>query len=413
MSHRTRAFCLALALSLLQVLWLFPDSAGAQTATPDAWRKGSAAVSDNFSKNTGQWAVDAGRNPDRAIAQGALSIRIPETELFRWSTLDSPDAFKDFYVEVDAAYDAGPTDGMLGIIFRYVDADNFYAFSSSADGWYTLLKYVDGEVSRPIDWTESDVLETGEGAENRLAVLANGRELAIYANGEELDRVQDRSLGEGQIALVAGTGQEGDLEVSFDNFGLWNKPGAASSAPAVGHKSISRSTPTAPQRPANAADAIVASETLNVRNGPGTNYTVVGALKKGDGVKVTGRSADSKWAKLGFSDVKEAWASAQYLTFNIDFGRGAGRQGARAPRACKTARAPCPEERGLACDREPHRPLHHRAGERPELPGRGQGGQHAGALPVRAAGCRPVSGGRPAPQRREPQLGPVRRADSR
>ena len=146
-------------------------------------------------------------------------------------------------------------------------------------------------------------------------MLAAGRDLVILANDEELDRVQDRSFADGEIALLAGTNTDAGLEAAFDNFSLWTSA-AASTSP--GRKTIKRSS-TPEARPANTADAVVASETLNVRGGPGTNYPVLGALKRGDSVAIVGRSADSKWAKIGFSDAKEAWASAQFLTINIDF----------------------------------------------------------------------------------------------
>ena len=156
-------------------------------------------------------------------------------------------------------------------------------------------------------------------------MLAAGRDLVILVNDEELDRVQDRSLADGEIALVAGTNTDGELEVASTTSACGTSGTSASS----GRKSINRSS-TPEARPANTADAVVASETLNVRGGPGTNYPVLGALKKGDAVAVVGRSADSKWAKLGFADVKEAWASAQFLTFNIDF---PGVEAAAAPPA--------------------------------------------------------------------------------
>jgi hypothetical protein len=343
MSHTRRATARFITLGLCLALLLPALPAAAQSATPAAWRTGEALVSDNFSRNAGQWTVDTGRDALRTIARGRLTLAVPEEELFRWATLDLEAPFTDFYIEVDATHEDGPEDAMLGVIFRYLDVDNFYAFLVSADGWYALLKYVDGEASRPVEWSESDVLETGAGAANTLAVLANGREIALYANDEELDRVQDRSFREGQVALVAGTNKDGGLEVSFDNFGLWGKPGASPAAtPGVGRKALNRSTPTpgAPQRPANAGDAVVTSDTLNVRSGPGTNYAVVGTLKKGAAVTVVGRSADSKWAKLSFSDVAEAWASAQYLSFNIDF---AGAPVAKAPPAPPPpTRAPAP-----------------------------------------------------------------------
>lgn len=321
MSRRLAAPSALLTLVLLSTFLLPALPAAAQEVTPGDWRQGTPALSDNFSRNTNQWTVDTGGDALRTISRGRLTIQIPEAELFRWSTLDTGDGYADFYAEVHARHIAGPVDAMMGLIFRYVDVDNFYAFVVSADGWYALLKYVDGEVSRPVDWAESEALETGEGAVNSLGLLANGREIALYANDEELDRVQDRSFADGAIALLAGTNNEGDLEVGFDNFGLWNKPGTTSAAPAVGHKAINRSTPAAPERAANAPDAVVTTDALNVRGGPGTNYPVVGALKKGDGVKIIGRSADSKWAKIGFTDLDEAWTSIQFLKLDIDLAK--------------------------------------------------------------------------------------------
>ncbi|MCU0510124.1 MAG: SH3 domain-containing protein [Anaerolineae bacterium] len=319
-------------LLLALVLLALPLPVLAQGADVDQWRAGEPTVEDNFSRNTGQWTVDSGREALSQIARGRLIISVPEEELFRWATLDTGALYTDFYVEVDAEPLAGPEDGMMGVVFRYTDADNFYAFITSADGYYALIAYVDGELDRLVDWTETDALDAG--AENRLAVLAVGRELALYANDEELDRVTDRAFSEGQIALLAGTNADGGFDVGFDNFGLWAGQG-------TGRRAIRRSTPTSPQadapaRPADVFDAVVASDTLNVRGGPGTNYPVVGQLKRGDTVTIVGRSADSKWAKLGYGDVKEAWASAQYLTINIDF---AGAPVAAAPPAPKPAPA--------------------------------------------------------------------------
>lgn len=296
------------------ILALLPGLAGAQGIDVSLLRQGNPAVSDNFSRDAGRWAIDSGSDALSFISRGRLSVRVPEEELFRWVTLDIDKAFADFYVEVDATHIDGPTDGMMGLIFRYEDADNFYVFLADAEGYFALLAYIDGELDRVIDWTESPVLNTDEGAENRLAVLASGREIIVLANDEELDRVQDRTFVDGDIALVAGTNQDGDLQVAFDNFGLWDKP-----ATAPARKSFSRSTPTPTPRPA--PDAIVTSNTLNVRSGPGTNYPVVGSLKKGDAVDIVARSKDSQWAKVSLPKIAEAWASAQYLDISIDFAR--------------------------------------------------------------------------------------------
>jgi len=308
--HHNRPVQATVLLTLILVL--LPGLAGAQGVDVSLWRQGNPALADSFSRNTGQWDVDTGSKALSFISRGRLTVQVPEKELFRWVTFDSDEAFADFYVEIDATHIDGPTDGMMGLIFRYEDADNFYVFLADAEGYFALLAYIDGELDRVIDWTEAGALNSGEGAENRLAVLASGREIVVLANDEELERVQDRSFTDGQIALVAETNEDGDLQVAFDNFGLWNKP-----ATAPARKSLIRSTPTPTRRPA--ADAIVTSNTLNVRSGPGTNYPAVGSLKKGDAVDIVARSKDSQWARLSVPKVAEAWVSAQYLDISIDF----------------------------------------------------------------------------------------------
>jgi hypothetical protein len=309
-------FSRALAVAFLVLTLLLPSSSAvAQGVDVSEWRQGTPALADSFSRDTGQWNVDSGRDALTFINRGRLTIQVPEGELFRWVAPDNNDTFKDFYLEVDAVQVDGPTDGMMGVIFRYADADNFYAFLVDAEGYFAVLAYIDGDLDRLVNWTETDALTAGEGAENRLAVMANGREIVVLANGEELGRVQDRSFSEGEIALIAGTNDDGGLEVAFDNFSLWNKP-----ASIPGRKSIVRSTPTATAQP-TAVDATVTSSTLNVRAGPGTNYPIVGSLKKGDGVEIVGRSQDSKWVKLDTSNIKEAWASTQFLDIPINIAR--------------------------------------------------------------------------------------------
>ena len=399
MLRRHHTHLARVAALLLLLLLLHPGFAAAQGVDLSQWRQGDPALEDSFSRNTGQWNIDGGSDALSYISRGRLSVQVPEEELFRWVTLDNDEAFKDFYVEIDATHIDGPTDGMMGIMFRYVDADNFYALLADAEGYFAVLAYVDGELDRLVDWTETGALNTGEGAENRLAVLASGREIVVLANDEELERVQDRSFAEGEIALIAGTNTDGELEAAFDNFSLWNKP-----ASTPGRKSITRSTPTATAWPA--ADAVVTSDTLNVRSGPGTNYAIVGALKKGDGVDIVGRSKDGKWARLSLPKIREAWASA-----------AVSRDGDRLHRDCCCGRADAPtsaqaarnQQPRVAGDRKPYRTVHHGAGQRQELPRGRQSGRQARAVSVYTPGGGTLPHRRPAAQWRLTQLGPVRR----
>ena len=68
-----------------------------------------------------------------------------------------------------------PVTGQGGLIFRYVDSDNFYFFSISDDGSYRLDALVNDEWETLIDWTESELIDVGDGAVNMIGVLAKVR----------------------------------------------------------------------------------------------------------------------------------------------------------------------------------------------------------------------------------------------
>ncbi|MEA4968924.1 MAG: SH3 domain-containing protein [Candidatus Pelethousia sp.] len=56
----------------------------------------------------------------------------------------------------------------------------------------------------------------------------------------------------------------------------------------------------------------VTTSALNIRTGPGTGYSVVGVLKKGD--QVTRIGQNGKWFKIATSNGSEAWVSSKYLS---------------------------------------------------------------------------------------------------
>ncbi len=58
--------------------------------------------------------------------------------------------------------------------------------------------------------------------------------------------------------------------------------------------------------------ATVTEPTLNVRSGPGTNYSIVGKLSEGDQVPVIGRNADFTWLVIQFQG-QIAWVTSQFV----------------------------------------------------------------------------------------------------
>jgi len=83
--------------------------------------------------------------------------------------------------------------------------------------------------------------------------------------------------------------------------------------------------PTATPLPAGASvpevGGTVAIKALNVRRGPGTNYSVVGNLRYFATVSATGRNQDTTWARVQYASNRTGWVATQYVTWDADISK--------------------------------------------------------------------------------------------
>lgn len=54
---------------------------------------------------------------------------------------------------------------------------------------------------------------------------------------------------------------------------------------------------------------------VNVRNGPGTEYTVIGSLEAGSSADVSGRTTDDEWLRIAFDD-QDGWVAFFVVSLN-------------------------------------------------------------------------------------------------
>lgn len=90
-------------------------------------------------------------------------------------------------------------------------------------------------------------------------------------------------------------------------------------APAMAQDSTATPQPTA-QAPALTASTgffATADFRVNVRSGPGTQYTVLGQARAADALDITGRSENSQWLRVNFNG-QEGWVSAALFTVTGD-----------------------------------------------------------------------------------------------
>lgn len=209
-------------------LWILDASAGDAQEEPsvadqvDELHATDPVYEQTFRRAGSSWEANETDEASLFTEGGAYHIAVESAEYLTWYI--SPDVsdldLADYLVEVDVWTEQQALDAEYGLIFRYVDGDNFYWFTLS-DGWYSVYKKVAGEWTALIDWTESDAILPEEGDLNRIGVLVEGGRIAFLINDKVVAGLKDDSLSAGSAGVAAGTFDEGGLEAAFDNFTIW------------------------------------------------------------------------------------------------------------------------------------------------------------------------------------------------
>ena len=133
---------------------------------------------------------------------------------------------------------------------------------------------------------------------------------------------------------------KGDLHVEAQ---IVNAKGTALTAPksvAIALSSIGTAAPAAKTGDAAVAAAATAGEDVqlnttqivNVREGPGTGFAVLGQISPGENYKITGKTAANDWWQIDFGD-RKGWVIGQLVSTAGDHQRC--RRGDRSPRCAR------------------------------------------------------------------------------
>ncbi|MCP4140392.1 MAG: hypothetical protein GY755_08905 [Chloroflexi bacterium] len=178
---------------------------------------GDILLDDDFSTGANRWTTLV--NDKGAMGYDAEGFRfyIRDPGLNYWATSDNH--FKDVHIEVDSLRFSGPESNRIGIICRHRDDLNYYFFVISSDGYYAVGKVKEGEQilleQEAMQYSES--IKTGI-AINHLRADCQGTSLRFYVNDVPIALVEDFDFAEGDVGLLVGTFEEGELNVIFDDF---------------------------------------------------------------------------------------------------------------------------------------------------------------------------------------------------
>jgi hypothetical protein len=178
---------------------------------------GEVLFQDDFSVRSPAWTriADEGGVMDYSGEIFRILVRAPYRDYWTTPSLN----FGDVQVDVDALKYAGADENRIGLICRYVDGEHFYFFVISSDGYYGIGK-TEGEKHFWLGQEEmqrSEAIHAG-GQINHLRAVCRGSALMFYVNDSPVALATDSSYAQGDVGMLAGSFDEGGVDILFDNF---------------------------------------------------------------------------------------------------------------------------------------------------------------------------------------------------
>lgn len=174
---------------------------------------------DNFDNPRSGWGSEQRDEFDRRYEDGEYLIELYTPNWFTWTRPGKK--FTDVRIETGARLASGAPDSHFGVLCRYENADNFYYFAISADGYYAIFSRVDGDMAI-LTGDGGGMLASpaikAAGETNHIVAVCQGNKLSLSVNGLLLDTVTDEGHMRGDVGLGAGSGPSGNALVKFDDF---------------------------------------------------------------------------------------------------------------------------------------------------------------------------------------------------
>jgi len=178
---------------------------------------GTVLFSDDFSNPNSGWDTWAQNNSTVMYQDGALRFIINQQQYSYWSRPGK--RYADARIRVDATRMGGTEDNDMGIICRYKNEENYYAFLISSDGYGGIVKVKDGQYHLLTGETLEYIEAVKTGSEtNTIGADCVGRSLGLLVNGVLALSAEDGDFSSGEVGLIAGTYDQPGADISFDNF---------------------------------------------------------------------------------------------------------------------------------------------------------------------------------------------------
>ena len=188
----------------------------AQASEPTSPSTPALLFADDFSDPASGFPVASDEDGGVEYADGSLRFTVLAAGA-RWYSNSSRLEQEDVDIEATAQLLSGPPLSEIAILCRWRGLEDFTALAIRSDGALGVWQKREGVTTWLLDWTEAQGLEVRPGQPFHMRATCRDADLALAVNGTPLAQVTDPQPSSGDVALMAGLGERGELVVLFDD----------------------------------------------------------------------------------------------------------------------------------------------------------------------------------------------------
>lgn len=160
-----------------------------------------------------------GEPSDSFKVEGGRLVVAPEPAAYLWRTNQATlyDDI-DMCVAMTTIEGVEPEDTKAGLVFWYVDENNFYVFEYAPNGKASVWRRQRGLWLEQVKWKSVDGVHAGDGLTNEMRVVTRGDRAKFYINETEFAEFTGAQPNDGQqIGIFATSPESGTARYAFDN----------------------------------------------------------------------------------------------------------------------------------------------------------------------------------------------------
>ena len=137
-------------------------------------QKEKVIFSDNFNDNHNNWGLDSSNGMSYLIHNGKYIMDINDSFTHSVFLPVNIDSNKNYSISLTLVHTAGSTGYSSGLYFGGSDGNNFYSFTITNNGYFSVGKYSNGSFTGIVAWTASPLVKKGEYEINKIGVVKEG-----------------------------------------------------------------------------------------------------------------------------------------------------------------------------------------------------------------------------------------------